>query len=540
MPGNSGARKRPKKEKPPIYVLDTNILVDYPDVIPLPDGQKVELRDATIDLSAARIVMPTAVVRELSGFKNEISHRGKAARTVIRRVRDIFEGEEINTIEDVYCLRESVWKEVGSQNLAILPVHADFKKALPYRPSEEDMDGQIILAAMSVGFSLKGLPIDGTADSESVLSFSSENVVLLTNDNGLAVRAHERGIKTSRYGYKLPKPYTGRRDIVVPMDLLNTFWAERSLSRTDFEKMMPNEPPLVANEFLVMRSDDPSYNSAVAEEGFSNIGRYDREEDAIVPLWYAKKFPVGPRNAGQAIYAEALMNPKFAAVICTGPAGSGKTFMSTVYGYEACKDGDFIGVTVIPCENQSKIGALPGGLSEKMDPEVQPLKNALRNYLILSDPKIAKRLESLRKYSTDAKSKKGTEDTSGGESIKTRLNDLVGMVWKNWFSSAPIENARGRDFSHEIAIYDEFQDQNGSQADTLIKRLGQNGKIIITGDVGQIHAPYLDRFNNGLVYASDLLRGNPMVAQVCFTEAEVVRHPLVKFVAERQREGFES
>ena len=100
----------------------------------------------------------------------------------------------------------------------------------------------------------------------------------------------------------------------------------------------------------------------------------------------------------------------------------------------------------------------------------------------------------------------------------------------------PIEHARGRDFAYELAIYDEFQDQTVSQADTLIKRLGTEGKIIITGDIEQIHAPYIDSTSSGLVYASRQLLDSPMVAQVCFTEEEVIRHPLVRMIAKRQKQ----
>ena len=115
------------------------------------------------------------------------------------------------------------------------------------------------------------------------------------------------------------------------------------------------------------------------------------------------------------------------------------------------------------------------------------------------------------------------------------MKDNVDLIWENWFSSVPIDSARGRDFAYELAIYDEFQDQNAKQADTLIKRVGTEGKIILTGDIEQIHAPYLDRDNNGLVYASRQLFDNPMVAQVHFTEDEVVRHPLVQEIARRQK-----
>ena len=129
----------------------------------------------------------------------------------------------------------------------------------------------------------------------------------------------------------------------------------------------------------------------------------------------------------------------------------------------------------------------------------------------------------------------GNGNGNGKRSLKSRLKDHVDLIWDNWFSSVPIDSARGRDFSYEMAIYDEFQDQNAAQADTLIKRIGTEGKIILTGDIEQIHAPYLDRENNGLVYASRQLFDNPMVAQVHFTEDEVVRHPLVQEIAKRQK-----
>ena len=122
------------------------------------------------------------------------------------------------------------------------------------------------------------------------------------------------------------------------------------------------------------------------------------------------------------------------------------------------------------------------------------------------------------------------------KSRKAKIIDEVEQLWTNWFENIPIAYARGRDFSHEIAIFDEFQDQNRKQADTLLKRIGQGGKIVITGDIEQIHAAYLDRDSNGITFARQLLANSPLVAQVTFTEEEVVRHPLVKMIAQRQRE----
>ena len=534
----------------PIYVIDTNVLVDYPGIIPSEHGAAT-LDEPTMDLSKAHIVIPTAVTRELSSFKKEISERGKVARMILKRLRPIFEqanlvtGEHL-TMGDSYSLNSPV--RVGEQDFSILPVHKSFKKSLPFSPSDDDMDGQIILATIAVEFIFQGLPVDGTAEPDDVRRWvPTGQVMLLTNDNGLAIRANQRGVITSRYGYKLPAPYTGRREALVEDALLKYFQDEQMIERDIWEMYTDAKWDFVANEFVILKN---SYDFAHKIEPDPNqdpffrcIGRYNRNSDQIVGLKYVSDFPIRVANVGQAIYAEALMNPEFAAVICTGPAGSGKTYMATVYGYHACKNGNYIGITVVPCESQSRIGALPGDLNDKMDPDVQPYKNALRNFLLKTDKILKNELKDLRANGAKIPKPKTpgecTEDEdSDNRSIGQKLSDRINIIWNAWFSNIPVENARGRDFSYELALYDEFQDQNATQADTLIKRLGMEGKIVITGDIHQVHAPYLDSGNNGIVYATQLLYDIPMVAKVHFTEEEVVRHPLVKMVAEKQRMRF--
>ncbi len=548
------------------YVIDTNVLIDYIDIIPSPDGVQAKLEEATADLSEAHLIIPTVVIRELSNFKKEKSERGKAARQALGRIYKLVVGSQY-TMDEVYNLQAGISLSAGKQTLSVLPVHKNFTDALPYHPSDADMDGQIILTALSVAMIDAGLPVNGGASAQDVLKLKPENVILLTNDKGLAIRARERGLKTERYGYKYPDPYTGRRNVVVPKELFLEFYNTQSISREEFERALSDERKLVANEFIVMEladeADYPRDFNPRNTRWFEHIGRYNTEEDAIVRLRFAPNFPLRLKNAGQAMYAEALMDPSIAAVVCSGPAGCGKTYMSTIYGYEACKNGDFIGVTTVPCESHSSIGALPGDLDEKMDPAVQPLKNAIRNYLLDNDNQLNKELVLLQKFGANNNGKRNDKrdddknknkysrrssrrdenydrdnENDGSRpdkrSLKEKLRDRVDLIWDNWFTNVPIENARGRDFAYELAIYDEFQDQNAQQADTLIKRIGRNGKIVITGDIRQIHSAYLDHNNNGLVYASQLLYDNPLVVQVCFTEDEIIRHPLVEFVAEKQ------
>lgn len=519
----------------PIYVLDTNILIDYPDIIP--NGEASMPNKPTIDLSSAHIIIPTAVIRELSNFKKEKSDRGHTARVVLDRIRKLAESTE-GGMNDFYNLKENVAIKRYGQTFSILPVHRNFCKNLPFRPSDNDMDGQIILAALATGLASEGKSIDGTVDSAEI---NVGNVVLLTNDNGLASRARVRGVKTNRFGYEYPAPYTGRRDLKVPDELFKEYFNTGKIEREMWEQFMPDEQPLIANEFIVMSADHYPKDFDPYDNMFFNIGRYDKQEDTIVRLTHAQNFPCRLKTPGQAIYAEALMNKDFAVVLCTGPAGTGKTFLAAIYSLEACQNGEYIGISVVPCNTEDSVGYLPGDLSEKMDPKVQPIKNAIRNHLIQTNPDVKKRVENAKKFGAKDESKKANKEGGNQKSIKEYVKGLVDLDYQNWFGEPiPIEHARGRDFANEIAIFDEFQDQNHRQADTLIKRLGDDGKVIITGDIEQVHAAYLDRENNGIVYASRLLKDHPMVARVSFTEDEVVRHPLVKEIARRQKENKSS
>ena len=500
-----------------------------------------------MNLTGAHLVIPAAVVKELSGFKRERSERGKAALEVLKRLRALSErnnsdfGLSDEFLDDPNYESWTDYEIRPGQMLSISPAGYILQDDAYFQLKNADMDEQVILAVITIDWLVEMTDhFCSTDNGQSKNDCVERNVILLTKNNERAVLAGVYGVKTARFGYELPQPYTGRREVVVPKRLFEIFYESRGVSQEFFAKTLPNQPPLVANEFVIFSLEDASeYPRDFRPEEFQHVGRYDYGLGAIVGLKYIESFPVPVKNVGQAIYAEALMNPTIAAVICTGPAGSGKTFMSTVYGYAACQAGQFIGVTVVPCEASSRIGALPGGLNEKMDPEVQPFKNALRNYLLNEDSEYRRELKALRKFGASCKRSSRGDDScekkASSRSLKNRLEDHVELIWSNWFTNIPIENARGRDFAYEIALYDEFQDQNVAQADTLIKRIGQHGKIILTGDINQIHAPYLDAGNNGITYATRQLYDNSMVAQVCFTEEEVVRHPLVQAIAERQR-----
>ena len=406
-------------------------------------GKVPPLAPPTVDLSRVHLVIPTIVVRQLTEMVKEKTDRGAAARMFLKWLRGVVEND-VHTMDEIYKLQAPVMVQNGGQVISVLPVHQNFCKCLSFHPADNDERGQIILTALAVMMAIKNKRIDGSELRGQVDDILTDRVVLLTNDDGLAIRARERGIRTQKYGYKYPEIYTGRREITVPEMIYRRFTQKGRVSRITFEQEVPLETRLIANEFVVMRpTNDECWHKEV---DVRSIGRYDALEDAIVALEYAEQFPVAIHNPGQAIYAEALMHPKISMVICTGDAGSGKTYMAGAYLHHAKETGAEVIEVALEAEHRRVIPA-----------------------------------------------------------------------------------SRGK---HElISIYDNFQDWSPSQVDMMLKRLGEENKVILTGNTEHIRSPYLDKTNNGLVYAGQLLMDSPLVARVSFTKAEVVQHPITAEVA---------
>ena len=533
-----------------IFVVDTSVLLDYPGIVPDAVGNTRAFDNPLVDMTGAHVVIPETVLRELKKFAgaDEADPRQFTARELIRNIDHLCENYEPCGMNANYMLSAPISLPDG-RLLSVLPVHADFASGLPFRPAPDDMDGQILLAALACMHLVHHVherdagprwgPEFHWEESSTRLNYTTDKVTLLTNDYEQAIRAHTLGIRTSRYSYTLSPPYTGRREVTVPAELFIAFWNDRKIEREMWETYFPQEERLVANEFIAMQafaSDDvklPLEYVVHDDRYFRHIGRYDAAEDAIVGLKYLADAPFTPMSDGQAMYAEALMHPKIDAVICTGPAGSGKTYLPTVYGVDACQKGRYKTISVVPCKDYGHLGALPGGLNEKMALDVGPIRNALENFYYENDPHFKRELERLERNGVKITYSEN-EDELTDVSLDDKIQAHINYVWKRFFRNVPVEKAQGLDFRKKLVLYDEFQDQSPARADMLVKRLGKDGKIIITGDIKQIHSPHRDENNNGIVYATGLLYDFPMVARVSLLKEEVERHELVRLIAERQ------
>lgn len=247
-----------------------------------------------------------------------------------------------------------------------------------------------------------------------------------------------------------------------------------------------------------MAMTDP-VDGRAAEQG----AREGAEEDTGVLI---RGRSVRARSRTQGQYVRAM--DRHDLVFGTGPAGTGKTYLAVAKAVERLVNGqvDRIILSRPAVEAGEQLGFLPGNMREKVDPYLRPLYDAL--YDMLPAPQVIKRLES-------------------GE-----------------IEVAPLAFMRGRTLANAFVILDEAQNTTAVQMKMFLTRLGEHARMVITGDLSQVDLPKGTR--SGLRHAMEILEGIPGIAFVHFSEADVVRHPLVtrivrayERVEEKMRVGAE-
>jgi len=197
---------------------------------------------------------------------------------------------------------------------------------------------------------------------------------------------------------------------------------------------------------------------------------------------------VAPKTATQAEYLQALT--KCELVFGLGPAGTGKTFLAVAHGAGLLLRGEVERLIVSrpAVEAGERLGFLPGDLTEKVDPYMAPVWEALTDIL-------------------------------GADQLRRRRE-------KGEIEVAPIAFLRGRTLAHAFVIVDEAQNATRLQMKMVLTRLGEGARMVVTGDPSQIDLP--NARDSGLSHAVGLLEGVKGIEVTRFTAADVVRHPLVE------------
>lgn len=197
--------------------------------------------------------------------------------------------------------------------------------------------------------------------------------------------------------------------------------------------------------------------------------------------------PVKCKTVGQKKYAEAIK--KNTVVFGIGPAGTGKTYLAVALAVAAYKSKNVekIILTRPAVEAGEKLGFLPGDLQNKVDPYLRPLYDALQEMF--------------------------------------GLENYAKLMERGAIEIAPLAYMRGRTLSGAFIILDEAQNTTKEQMKMFLTRLGENSKMVITGDVTQVDLP--DGKKSGLKHAAEILKNIEGISVVNLTHRDVVRHPLV-------------
>ena len=231
------------------------------------------------------------------------------------------------------------------------------------------------------------------------------------------------------------------------------------------------------------------YAIALAREG--KVDMIDEILRSVVAITHRGK-QIRCKTLGQQQYVEAIRNHDLTFAV--GPAGTGKTYLAMALAVVALKNKEIerIVLTRPAVEAGEKLGFLPGDMTQKVDPYLRPLYDALYDFM-------------------------------GVDSYQK-------LVERGVVEVAPLAYMRGRTLSDSFIILDEAQNTTSEQMKMFLTRLGFNSKVVVTGDVTQTDLPFGKR--SGLAEALDILGDIPEIGIVRLTSKDVVRHELVQRIVD--------
>ncbi len=319
---------------------------------------------------------------------------------------------------------------------------------------------------------------------------SGTRVTLVSRDVILRVKADALGLAVTDYD-------DGAEPAAVREERSHLEWpVEREIINRIY-KEGASEPPadltLEVGGFAVLRDLGGSSQSALVRRHPDGLLRPVKVEK---PVW-----GVTPRNVQQRMALDLLLDDRVQLVTLAGPAGTGKTLLTLAAGLMKIEDEHVyrrlvVSRSVVPMGRD--LGYLPGTQEEKMKPWMQPIYDNLEHLFGLAG-----------------------RDSYGLEDVMAGMGSILVEA---------LTYIRGRSIPRQFLIVDEAQNLTRHEVKTVITRAGEGTKVVLLGDPDQIDHPYLDRQTNGLIYAMERFRGQPLAGHVTLVRGE--RSPLAQLAAE--------
>jgi len=355
--------------------------------------------------------------------------------------------------------------------------------------------GRLRVVVDGAGEAVAGIGLDGTVDNAILalarhlqLKEPERPLVLVTKDVNLRIKADALGLTAEDFEtgqVRIEEVDPGEAVIEVEDGFLDRLKAEGAAP-------LP-VAGLGINQYLLLKA--AGLNRSVLARVNPEGQKIEFLRPPPAPIW-----GIAPRNLEQHFAIDALLDDRLRLVTLMGKAGTGKTVLALAAGLARVASERHYHRLLIcrPIFPVGKdVGYLPGGLEAKLAPWVQPVND---NLMLLLE-------------------RTGVKDPSA------ELERLMHTV----VSIEPLTYIRGRSIPNQYMIVDEAQNLTPLEVKTIITRVGEGTKIVLTGDSYQIDNPYVDSASNGFNYVVHKFRGQPLAAHVVLRRGE--RSPLAELAA---------
>ena len=363
-------------------------------------------------------------------------------------------------MREIGSLYKGVRIQKGKGILRVRPSDVDVHKYLPDDLSPEIPDHKIIATAMQ---ERKNRP--------------KVNVILVSRDVNMRVICDALGLPTQDYNPDQvlesgDEVYTGFTERTISDEKIDKFYAGKNF-KLKCDDLNPNQ-------FLLLKSQSDKNKTALA--------RFIEPGKPLRKIFNKKTtYGISPRNKEQQFAMDILFDRRVPVVSLLGSAGTGKTLCALSAGLEqVMASGDYTRLIVSrPIQPLGKdIGFLPGTMEEKMAPWLTPIQDNLQ-FLMGND--------------------------------KLMLQEYLD---RGTIEMEAITYIRGRSISKAFIVIDEAQNLTRHELKTIITRVGEDSKLVLTGDIEQIDNAYVDETSNGLTHAVEKFKEYSLGGHVSFKKGE--------------------
>lgn len=428
------------------YVLDTNVLLHDPDAIYVFDEHD--------------LVLPITVIEEIDKFKRELTERGRAARTVSRR---------LDELRDRGRLADGVPLPGGGKLKVVLGQPGDHAEL--FSGALDSADNVILRLALRLHQAADALP-----------------VVFVSRDVNTRLKADALGLQAEDYEHAhidVDEAYTGILEREVDAEVINEVY-NRGWLPEEGDRVHPHQFVVLKNATQPSQTAMTRYDAAAKQLKLIN-----RHKEGVWGIF--------ARNREQLFALDLLLDDNVPLVTLDGMAGTGKTLLAIACGLKRVADDKRFRRLVVarPIFPLGKdVGYLPGTIDEKLNPWMKPIFDNLELLL-------------------------GGEDRDplpkGGRVTGPPYQALIDQ---KIIEVEPLTYIRGRSLPRQYLIIDEAQNLTPHEVKTVITRAGEGTKVVLTGDRYQIDNPYVDATSNGLSYVVERFRSSPMAGHVSLRKGE--------------------